>query len=51
MNEFVYEVRQMPTRDLMLILEDQVDLYSEEELLIPCSSKAPPMNGQNSPMS
>ena len=34
MNEFVYEVRQMPTRDLILILEDQVDLYSEEELLI-----------------
>ena len=31
MDEFIKEIREMPTADLMLILEDQKDLYTEEE--------------------
>lgn len=34
MEEFKKEVRGLSTQDLMLILEDQVDLYSKEELEI-----------------
>jgi hypothetical protein len=34
MDAFRKEARELPTADLLLILEDQVDLYSEEELQI-----------------
>lgn len=34
LNEFVQEVKNMETTDIMLILEDQLDLYSEEEIEI-----------------
>ena len=34
MEEFIKEVKEMPTADIMLILEDQLDLYSEEEIKI-----------------
>lgn len=34
MDTFRNEARELSTRDLLLILEDQVDLYSEEELTI-----------------
>ena len=32
MEDFIREVKEMPTADIMLILEDQLDLYSEEEI-------------------
>ncbi len=31
MDEFIKEIREMPTADLTLIIEDQKDLYTEEE--------------------
>ena len=31
MDEFLKEIRDIPTADLMLIVEDQKDLYTEEE--------------------
>ena len=34
MEEFIREVKEMSTADIMLILEDQLDLYSEEEIRI-----------------
>jgi len=34
MEDFIREVKEMPTADIMLILEDQLDLYSEEEIRI-----------------
>ena len=34
MDAFRKEARELPTADILLILEDQVDLYSEEELQI-----------------
>lgn len=34
MNNFRGEIRNTPTMDLFLILEDQLDLYSEEEIAI-----------------
>ena len=34
MDKFKKEVKELSTADLLLILEDQVDLYSEEELQI-----------------
>lgn len=34
MDKFKIEVKELSTADLLLILEDQVDLYSEEELQI-----------------
>jgi len=32
MNSFINEIKQYSTSDIMLILEDQLDLYSEEEI-------------------
>lgn len=32
MKKFMEEVKKMPTADIMLILEDQLDLYSKEEI-------------------
>lgn len=34
MNNFANEVKQLSTEDLMLIIEDQADLYSDEEMKI-----------------
>ena len=34
MDEFAREVKQMSTSDIMLILDDQLDLYSDEEISI-----------------
>ena len=34
MDNFKKEAKELSTEDLLLILEDQVDLYSEEELKI-----------------
>ena len=34
MEEFIKEVKEMSTADIMLILEDQLDLYNEEEIKI-----------------
>ena len=34
MDKFKKEVKELSTADLLLILEDQVDLYSDEELKI-----------------
>ncbi|MBR5773694.1 MAG: DUF4177 domain-containing protein [Clostridia bacterium] len=34
MEEFRKEVREMPTKDILLILEDQRDLYTEEEVAV-----------------
>ena len=34
MDNFKNEAKELSTEDLLLILEDQIDLYSEEELKI-----------------